>query len=163
MQIRKVRPADAAAIAAIYNHYVLETTVSFEFQPVAVREMRRRIAEISQSYPYYVCEEGGAVVGYCYAHAWKERPAYAQTFETTVYVAPGCRGRGIGRMLMERLVADCRAAGCHALVACITAENLQSIAFHSRLGFARASLFRQVGRKFGRWLDVVDYEMLLAG
>lgn len=162
MIIRKVHPSDASAIAEIYNYYVGETTVSFEYEPVSVDEMAARIAETSAEYPYLVCEDGGKVAGYCYAHRWKERAAYIHTWETTVYVASRDRGRGVGGLLMERLVEECRAAGCHVLVACITGDNEASIRFHERLGFVRASCFRQVGRKFGRWLDVVDYELLLS-
>ncbi len=163
MEVRNVRAADATAIADIYNHYVAETTVSFELQPVMAEEMGERIVAISALHPYLVCEdESGRVVGYCYAHPWKEREAYSKTWETTVYVSPACLGRGVGRMLMERLVSECRDLGCHALVACITADNTRSVRFHTSLGFSRVSCFRQVGRKFGQWLDVVDYELLLA-
>ena len=160
--IRPVAAADARAIAVIYNHYVAATTVSFETGPVTAEEMARRVAEISVAYPYFVCEVGGEVAGWCCAHPWKERAAYAHTWETTVYLAPEACGRGAGAALMARLVEACRAdGGCHALVACITGENAASIAFHTRLGFRRVSLFREVGRKMGRWLDVADYELLL--
>lgn len=162
MIIRKVRPSDAAPIADIYNYYVEETTVSFEYVPVSAGEMAARIAETSAEYPYFVCEEDGKVAGYCYAHRWKERPAYSRTWETTVYLSSRSRGRGIGRLLMERLVEECRAAGCHVLVACITGDNDASMRFHERLGFVRASCFHQVGHKFGCWLDVADYELLLS-
>ncbi len=160
--IRPVTAADARDISAIYNHYVTATTVSFETEPVTAEEMERRVAEISAAFPYYVCETGGRVAGWCCAHPWKDRAAYARTWETTVYLSPEARGRGAGAALMARLVEACRADGrCHALVACITAENAASIAFHTRLGFRRVSLFKEVGRKMGRWLDVADYELLL--
>lgn len=159
--IRKVRPCDAEAIADIYNYYVLETTVSFELQPVDAKEMHQRINMVSSSFPFFVCEDSGQVVGYCYAHPWKNRAAYIHTLETTVYVAVASRGRGIGGLLMSHLVEACRATDCHTLIACITAENYASIKFHERIGFKRVSFFRQVGKKFGKWLDVVDYELLL--
>ena len=159
--IRRVTPADAPAIADIYNHYVVNTVVSFETEPVTVEAMRRRIGSLSADYPYFVCEEEGVIAGYCYAHAWKERAAYAHTFETTVYLSPQCRGCGVGRRLMERLIAECRLCGCHALIACITACNTASRAFHERLGFRQVSLFRSVGFKHGSLLDVADYELLL--
>ncbi len=165
--IRPVARADARAIAAIYSHYVERTTVSFETLPVGEEEMARRIAEVSAAYPYFVCELAdsagrGAVAGWCCAHPWKERAAYAHTWETTIYLSPDARGRGLGEALMRRLVDACRESGrCHALVACITGENAASRRFHRRLGFRRVSLFREAGRKFGRWLDVADYELLL--
>lgn len=159
--IRQVTASDAPAIADIYNLYVLDTTVSFETEPVTVHEMRRRIDEISAHYPYFVYEEDGKILGYCYAHDWKTRAAYAHTWETTVYLDAGSKGRGIGTLLMQRLIEACRHAGAHALVACITGGNDDSIRLHQRLGFTQVSHFCQVGMKFGRRLDVVDFELLL--
>lgn len=159
--IRPVTTDDAAALAAIYNPYVTETDISFETEAVRTADMRRRIADISADHPYLVAEAGGQPVGYCYAHPWKDRTAYADTLETTVYVDRTLCGHGIGQQLMERLVSECRNRGTHALVACITAGNARSVALHERLGFERVSRFRQVGRKKGRWLDVEDFELLL--
>ncbi len=159
--IREVRLDDAPAIAHIYNRYVLETTVSFEFEALSVEEMRQRIAEISADHPYFVYECDGQVCGYCCAHLWRERKGYRHTMETTLYVADEYHHKGIGAQLLTRLVEACRAKGYRALIACITGENEASIAFHSRFGFKQVSLFRQVGRKFDRWLDVVDMELLL--
>lgn len=160
--IRPVLLTDAAAIAAIYREYVLTTTVTFETEAVSEAEMRQRIADFSAHGPYFVFEEGGKVVGYCYAHRWKERQAFCHTLETTVYLAPEAQHRGIGRQLMDCLIAACRKTSAHALVACITGENASSIAFHRALGFEEKSRFTEVGRKFGRWLDVVDMELLLS-
>ena len=159
--IRKVEERDAAAIARMYNKYILETTISFEVEPLSDEAMRRRIKEISSHWPYYVWEEDGRILGYCYAHPWKERPAYANTLETTVYLAPDAKGRGIGTQLMKRLIGECKAMGVHSLIACITGDNEASIEFHKSLGFVKVSEFSQVGRKFGRWLDVVDLQLVL--
>lgn len=159
--IRDVKLDDARAIADIYRGYVVDGVASFETRAVEEPEMRRRIAEISALYPYFVYEESGHVVGYCYAHAWKERAAYCHTLETTIYLAPDSCGKGIGRQLMERLIDDCRRRGFHALIACVTGGNEASCALHRKLGFKQVSMFEQVGEKFGQWLDVVDYELLL--
>lgn len=162
MKIRKVTTADSAAIADIYSRYVEETTISFETTPPDSSEMSLRISAISNSHPYLVSEdETGAIIGYCYAHPWKERAAYSRTWETTIYLSPKAMGNGVGKQLMERLITECRSHGCHALIACITAENTASISFHSSLGFQKVSHFREVGFKFGRYLDVVDMELLL--
>ncbi len=158
---RSARGSDAAEIAEIYNGYVTGSTVSFETEPVSVEEMTARIGEISAAYPFLVCEEDGLVVGFCYAHRWKERAAYARTVESSVYVSPQRRGRGIGKALMAALVEQCRNRGYRVVIAGITAENLASERFHESLGFKRVSRFEKVGYKFGRWLDVVDYELLL--
>lgn len=159
--IRKVTKEDARAIADIYNEYVLNSVISFETEAVPVSAMQQRIEMISAQYPYYVYEEDGKVLGYCYAHAWKERAAYKHTYETTIYLDKASQGKSIGRELLRHLIEECRQAGAHVLVACITAENEKSIRFHQRFGFKQSAHFQQVGMKFGRWLDVVDYQLLL--
>ena len=108
-----------------------------------------------------ICLHHDEVVGYCYAHAWKEKAAYKYTLETTVYLSPGYKGKGIGRQLMERLIEECRVGGYHALIACITEGNEASCSLHEKLGFRKVSHFEKVGLKFGRWLDVVDYELII--
>lgn len=159
--IREVRPDDAAQIAGIYNRYILETTISFETQPLSAEDMRKRIEEISSYFPYLVAENNGKLIGYCYAHLWKERAAYCKTLETTIYLASEAKGKGLGTRLMDRLIDECRNRGYHVLIACITAENEESCRFHERLGFKKVSHFEQAGQKFGRWLDVADYELIL--
>lgn len=159
--IRTVTTADAPVIADIYNGYIASSTATFETEHVTVDEMTRRIGDISARFPYFVWTEQGRVLGYCYAHPWKERAAYCNTWETTIYLHESAFRRGIGRQLMQRLIAECRRLGAHALIACITAENEPSIAFHQSLGFRKVSHFREVGRKFHRWLDVDDLELIL--
>ncbi|MBD5387259.1 N-acetyltransferase [bacterium] len=158
-EIRKVDPArDTREIAEIYRWYVENTTASFELIPLSEEKMLQRIKDIASDFPYYVWEEGGNILGYCYAHRWKSFPAYDITLETTIYLRPEARGRGIGRRLMDKLIAECRAARYTSLIACITAENTESCRFHESLGFLPVSRFRNVGKKFGRLLDVVDYQ-----
>lgn len=160
-QIRPVRAQDAGAIAEIYNEYIRNSTATFETEPLTAAEMRTRIAGIARAFPYFVYEEEGRVLGYCYAHPWRSRAAYCHTLETTIYLAPAQGGRGIGTRLMRTLLAACREAGCHVLIACITRENQSSRAFHQKMGFRRVSHFEEVGRKFNRWLDIEDYELRL--
>ncbi len=162
MTIRKVELGDAGAIADIYNEFIEHSVTSFETEPLSEEEMRGRIAEISGEYPYFVCEEDGEIVGYCYAHQWKERKAYANTLETSVYVSPAHTDKGVGTALMQTLIEACRKAGFHALIACVTEGNAASDALHRKLGFRQVSRFEQVGWKFGRWLNVIDYELMLA-
>ena len=163
MIIKEYEAAYAAEIAAIYNQHVRETTVSFETIDVTPAEMGQRLEAIAADYPCLICVDDatGRLAGYAYAHKWKEKAAYDTTAETTVYVAEGYQHCGVGRKLMEQLIADCRESGLHALIACITADNLVSCRFHEKLGFEKVSEFRQVGRKFDRWLDVADYELIL--
>ena len=160
--IREVQASDFEAISEIYNEYILRSTATFEVEPVTALTLKERWIEMPLQCPYLVwTDDDGRVQGYAYAHLWQERAAYARTWETTVYVRRGCAGRGIGSALMRRLIDGCRRAGCHALVACITAENADSRRMHERLGFRQVSLFKEVGWKFDRWLDVTDYELLL--
>lgn len=160
--IRDVVPADAAAIAAIYNHYIVHTTISFEMEPISAETMRQRIVGCcSGGYPFLVCESAGQLVGYCYAHPWKERAAYAKTWEITIYLAPAACGAGIGKQMLHELITRCRAAGCRALIACITGGNVRSRRFHEQAGFQQVSHFEQVGEKLGHILDVDDFELLL--
>ena len=147
--IRPVTLHDASDVAAIYNEYIAHSTSTFDVNLLTKEDMRQRISDISMRYPYFVYEENGKVEGYCYAHAWKEKEAYSRTLETTVYLSPAFTGKGIGRR------------GVHALIACITSENTASCNFHASLGFRQVSSFKEVGMKFGRWLDVADYELIL--
>lgn len=160
--LRRVELKDAKAITAIYNEYVVHSVTTFDTKPVREEDMRWRIAEIAAHFPYFVYEEeGGEIVGYCYAHPWKQKAAYSHTLETTIYLAPGYVGKGIGKQLMKALIEECRRDGYHALIACITEANEASSALHLSLGFKQVSHFEKVGLKFGRWLDVMDYELLL--
>ena len=161
--IREVKPeTDAAALAEIYNDYVLNTTISFETEPLNEEQMLKRIVGFATEYPYLVYEENGVVLGHCYAHRWKERAAYAHTWESTIYLSPQACGKGVGAALMQELIARCRAAGCRVLIACITQGNERSCRFHESLGFRQVSHFQAVGMKFGKLLDVVDYQLNLS-
>lgn len=159
--IRKVRKEDTPAITAIYNHYIDHTTITFELEPVSEEEMWTRIQHISEKYPYFVYETEGQIAGYCYVHGWKDKAAYSQSAETTIYLAPSHTGKGIGKELMLHLIEECSRYGLHALIACITEGNEASYALHEKLGFEKVSYFREVGRKFGKWLGIVDYELIL--
>lgn len=136
MPVREVRAADAPRIAAIYNHYVRESVVTFEEEPATDAEMARRIAETAASYPWLVCETGGELVGYAYASSWKRRSAYR-------YAA--MRGHGL-----------------HAAIGGISLPNPASVALHEKLGFVPIGRFSQVGFKFGRWVDVGYWELTFA-
>jgi phosphinothricin acetyltransferase len=159
--IRNVTESDAAEIAAIYNYYVERTIITFETERVPEAEMQRRIAVISSEYPWFVHVHEGRVTGYCYAAQWKTRRAYGTTLESTVYVDPGARNRGIGRALMQELIHALRQMSVHAVVACISIPNPESIRLHESLGFEKVSHFREVGRKMDIWVDTGDWELLL--
>lgn len=159
--IRSVKPSDAKVLVEIYNDYILNTTISFETEPLTVEQMSHRIEGISAHCPYLVWEDDGEIAGFCYAHQWKERAAYHNTLETTVYLSPRHFRKGIGTQLMKHLIEDCRKNGFKVLIACITANNEASIKMHEALGFKQVSYFSQVGEKFGQLLDVVDMQLTL--
>ncbi len=159
--IRRLKPEDTAEIAAIYNGYVLNSAATFETEALTVEAMRARIAEISEGFPFFVWELDGKVAGFCCAHPWKKYAAYKHTLETSVYLVPAHTGKGIGKALMLRLIGECRARGFKALIACITEGNAASDALHLELGFRKVSHFEKVGFKLERWLDVMDYELIL--
>lgn len=160
--IRPVTLTDAEAITEIYNYYIAETTVSFETEPLSVEEMRARIKSISAHFPYFVYEKDGKILGYCYAHPWKERAAYDKTLETTIYLDKDVTHQGIGSKMVRHLIELCKNQGFHALIACITEGNEASVKMHESLGFKQVSRFEEVGYKFGRWLGVVDLELILS-
>lgn len=159
--IREVNLQDAASIAAIYNEYIEKTTATFETAPLSAKQMEQRIEEIAKAFPYFVYVSDNKVIGYAYAHKWKERAAFCDTLETTIYLDSQSRHRGIGKELMQHIIKECKLRGFRVLVACITAENTESTEFHKSLGFKQASLFHNVGRKFGRILDITDMELQL--
>lgn len=159
--IRIVTQRDIKRITEIYNDYIINTTISFEIKPLTEKEMLNRIESILAHGSFLVWEEDGEVAGYCYAHPWKERAAYHNTLETTVYLSPRHFRKGIGTKLMEQLIIDCRADDKKVLIACITANNEASIKMHEALGFKQVSYFSQVGEKFGQLLDVIDMQLTL--
>ena len=143
--IREVCLKDAKDIAEIYNTYIEQTTITFETSPVNEEEMRKRIQDISAHYPYFVYEKNGEIIGYCYAHKWKEKKAYNHTAETTIYLKRNQCGKGIGKELMNTLIDACKEKGIHALIACITVPNEASVKLHESLGFQQVSRFYEVG------------------
>ena len=163
MNLRDANTADAESIAAIYNHFVLTTSISFEEAAVAPAEMAQRIADVQAAgLPWLVAEHDGAIAGYAYATKWRARHAYRFAVESTVYLAPAHGGRGLGTTLYQALIARLRAAGLHMVIGGIALPNPASIALHEKLGFVKVAQFSEVGFKFDRWTDVGYWELKLA-
>ena len=159
--VRRMQPEDIQEITAIYAHYVKETTVTFDLIPPSVTEMTITLKPIINSYPAWVCCSHNQIIGYAYAHPWKSKAAYATTLETTLYIHPNYTRQGLGQLLLSKLISDAQQKQIHALIACITYPNLPSEKLHEKFGFMKVSHFSEVGKKFGIWLDVADYELLL--
>ena len=160
-----IRPAtanEAESIAAIYNHYVINSIATFEEEEVAVAAMAGRIAEVeSGGLPWLVAERDGQVVGYAYASKWKGRCSYRFSVESTVYLAPGLCGYGIGTQLYAALFAQLKQQQLHAVIGGIALPNSASIALHEKFGMTQVAHFKQVGFKFGQWIDVGYWQALL--
>ena len=153
--IREAAASDAAAIAGIYNHYITETVVTFEEEPVSVAEIAGRIEEVrSASLPWLVAEVDGHVVGYAYARPWHARSAYRFSAEITVYLAAAHTGRGIGSKLYGELFPILQARRTHAVMGGIALPNEASVALHEKFGLRKVAQFEEVGFKFDRWIDV---------
>lgn len=154
MLIRPARPADGAALAAIYAPVVAETAISFETVAPSAEEMAERVAAIGRVWPYLVAEVGGAVVAYAYGSAYRPRAAYRWSVEVTAYVAASRRGGGIGAALYGALLPLLREHGYRTAFAGITLPNAASIALHERHGFRHVGTDPNAGHKLGRWWDV---------
>ena len=153
-----IRPAavtDAGSIAAIYNHYVVNTIVTFEEDPVSASEVARRIEDVwAASLPWLVAELDGRVIGYAYASKWKPRHGYRFSTEVSVYLEDGYGGRGIGSKLYGELFSILRGLGMRNVVGGIGLPNEVSVALHEKFGMTKVAHFPAIGIKFGRWIDV---------
>ena len=163
--IRAVTECDAAQLCDICNYYALHTTITFEVEAVSAGVMTLRIQESVKDGlrgpSWLVWEEDERVLGFCYASTWKARSAYRHSVESTVYVHPDYLRRGIGLRLYEALLTELRLRGIHAVIGGIALPNAASIGLHERLGFEKVAHFREVGRKFDRWIDVGYWQLCL--
>jgi phosphinothricin acetyltransferase len=162
VQTRLASPADAEAIRAIYNAEVVGSTVTFDMVPRTREEQLAWLVTHSGAHPAIVAVEGeGSVVGFGSLSPYRSRPAYSTTVEDSVYVHPDHRGHSVGRLLLEDLVRLSAAHGFHAMMARIVGGHEVSIALHRACGFELVGIEREVGRKFGQWLDVALMQRLL--
>ena len=163
ISVRPSQDDDLPRIQAIYAHHVLHGTGTFELEPPSLAEITRRRADVlGNGFAWLVAQRGDTVLGYAYANLFRTRPAYRFTLEDSIYIAPEAMGQGLGRRLLEALLADCQARGCRQVLAVIgDSGNQGSIALHAACGFEMNGVLRAVGWKFGRWLDVVMMQRAL--
>ncbi len=160
--IREVVPEDASAITEIYNHYIKHTSITFETELIDAAEMLRRInSTTGGGFPWIVkLDDEGKVVGYAYADLWRKRIAYLATVESAVYVTHDGAGKGWGTALYEELLDRLKQAGnVHVVIGFIAVPNAASVGLHRKLGFEDGGLYREVGRKFDRWVDVLSFQL----
>jgi L-amino acid N-acyltransferase YncA len=163
LEIRPALAADLPAITEIYAEAVRFGTATFELVPPDLAEMTRRFQALADGgFPYFVADLEGRVTGYAYAGPYRPRPAYRFTVENSVYLAPAIHRRGIGRQLLERLIADCDTRGFRQMIAVIgDSANAASVGVHTACGFQMIGTHPNVGLKFGRWLDTVMMQRAL--
>ncbi len=159
--IRLATKNDAAQVQAIYAPVVTHSTASFELEPPSVGEMRKRITSTLTDYPWLVCERKGEVMGYVYARAFRTRPAYQWSVETSVYVHPELRRSGIGRALYTSLMKLLAVQGYYNAFAGITLPNIPSVGLHEALGFRSVGVYHEAGFKMGGWHDVGWWQLSL--
>jgi phosphinothricin acetyltransferase len=162
MDLRPATLHDAAAIREIYNLEVTTSTATFDLVPRSLEEQQAWLTERSGARAVLVAERAGMVCGFASLSPYRDRPAYSTTVEDSVYVHREHQGAGVGRALLSELVSVATAHGFHACMARIVGGHEASIALHQGCGFEVVGTEREVGRKMGRWLDVVVMERLLA-
>ena len=161
MRIRPATPADAAATAAIYNDEVLHSTVTFDLVVRSDEEQAAWLDARSGALEVVVAEDRGEIAGFASLSPYRDRPAYRTTVEDSIYVHRDHRGTGVGRALLTEIVDVAANRGFHSVMARIVGGHEASIRLHRSVGFDHVGVEREVGRKFGRWLDVVVMQTLL--
>jgi len=156
--IRMAAPEDAHALRQIYAPFVTDTNTSLETEVPTLEECTRRIAETLENYPFLLCEEGGAILGYCNAGQHSRRGGYRFDVDVSVYVAPQHHRRRIGSALYSALFAIIREQGYYNAYAAIVADNAASIALHRANGFSEVGVFKNIAYKRGRWEDLIWME-----
>jgi len=168
MLIRSATLEDAKALLQIYQHYVLHTAVTFEYEVPSVEEFSHRIQQVQEKYPYLVAEEDGQIIGYAYAGQFHKRAAYGWGAELSIYLDQARRGKGVGKRLYEAMEDALRHMGVVNLYACIASPETEdeyltfaSERFHAKMGFVRNGLFTHCGYKFGRWYHMIWMEKII--
>lgn len=160
--IRNVTVADAKRIAEIYNYYIKDTIITFEYDFVSEEEMMRRIEKINKKgFPFIVYEANGNVEGYAYVSNWRERIAYDITLETSVYLDKNTHGKGLGSILYQELIDRSRAIGIHSLIGVVSLPNPESQKLHKKFNFDLVGCFKESGIKFGKLIDVEFWQLIL--
>lgn len=161
--IRQFQLTDIDQIRDIYNHYVINSIVTFDESPFTHSLMKAKLENIQKlSLPIFVslCEKH-MINGFAYASKWKEKSAYNQTVETTVYVKHATQGKGIGSLLYEKLLSELKRTNIHVAIGGLSLPNDESIALHEKFGFKKVAHFSEVGFKFGKWIDVGYWQKTL--
>ena len=161
LEFAELKEENIPDLLAIYNYYVLNTTATFHEKPLALSEFRELVVFADSKYATYVIKDAGKICGYILLTQFKKREAYDRTGEITIYLKNGSSGKGIGKAALSYVERKAREQGFHTLMATICGENERSIYLFVRNGYKKCAHLQEVGRKFGRWLDIVVYQKLL--
>ena len=161
MNLRRADKADAEAIRHIYNIEVIGSTATLDLVPRTAEEQASWMVAHSGVYPVIVADDDGRVVGFASLSPYRPRPGYATAVEDSIYVAEPSRGQGVGRALLNEAVVTARTHGFHSVIARVGAAQAASVALHQACGFDFVGVEREIGRKFGRWIDVAILQRLL--
>ncbi|MDG2222279.1 MAG: GNAT family N-acetyltransferase [Rubripirellula sp.] len=162
LTIRSATSEDAAVVADIYNHYIINSVVTFEMEAIEPQEVYRRMQMVeSLSLPWVIAEWDDEVVGYAFASRWHQRAAYQNSAEATVYVEPNHCRRGIGVRLLEQLLELVSERKIHTLISGISLPNEASVSLHEKFGFQKVAHYKEVGFKFGNWIDVGYWQKMM--
>jgi L-amino acid N-acyltransferase YncA len=148
-------------VLSIYTYYILNTTVTFHIKPLSEQEMRALVFYDNPKHKAYVMRYENILCGYVILEPYRTREAYAGTAEIAVYLKPECTGKGIGSSAIRFIEEVARRNGIHVLIAAISGDNDKSIKLFAKNGYSQCAHYKEVGRKFGKWLDVVDYQKIL--
>ena len=159
--IRKVEISDAAALAEIYNYYVLNSIATFVEVPFTVAEMEAKINEISSRFPWFVYEVEGKIIGYAYANEWNARAAYRNSVESTIYLSHKTVNKGVGTKLYSHLIAELKSKKYHVIIGGISLPNAASQGLHEKFGYKKVAHYKEVGFKFNEWIDVGYWQLVL--
>lgn len=161
--IRHAVPEDAAALRDIYNHYVLNTPITFDVEPKTLEQRQEWLSHYAPTGKYrcYVAQKDGVAIGWASSSKFKDRAAYDTSIETSIYLKPGEAGQGLGRTLYTALFDSLKGEDIHRAYGGVTLPNDASVGLHQAMGFKRTGIYHEVGRKFGQYWDVVWFEKVL--
>lgn len=159
--IRKVKIEDASAIKEIYNFFIENSIVTFDESKKDLAEIETKIVITTEDYPWFILEENDELIAFAYCNQWKDKSAYDQSVEGTIYIKQGSEGKGIGTKLYSFLIDDLRSKGFHSILGVISLPNDASVALHEKLNFEKVAHFKEIGKKFGNQIDVGCWQLIL--
>ena len=157
--IRPVNLNDVEELLEIYNYYVINSIITFDYQALSLETFKDKVTRINADYPFIVFEENNEILGYAYGSQWRSKPAYNHAVESTVYIKHNTQGKQIGTKLYAELLKQLKQQNFHTVIGGLTLPNDASVRLHKKFGFKEVAHFKQVGYKFNTWLDVGFWQL----